>query len=736
MSAGPLAPSRRRLVPADFAFLIFLAVQAGLSVLLLPYDFTDLCYLFSLEQGRWVPQEWVHPIYVPTLAVWRAILARFGYHGQMLVPVELLNVGLASLAFLLLYRLARRLSGSPAAAAIAVASTTLCTGFWLAAVRPTPYAPALLCLLLSLSVLITERPPSAARFALAGVFAALAMGFHASAMALGLTGVLFAILDRDRRFPWKNILAFSLAMLLTAIGCWAIFLFYHGIGADYFRRHEFGAVFAGIEQVPGSSIYTSGSVGRQIEEFRNTIAYQAPVPARFVLALAVVLPILLWQGHRFTPIHRRLALAAGLNLLTISGFFLINNTHNGFNFAAYALIPALAAVVFGRSQLLLVLLLVLAVPNLRANVMAMVGSGFGGANNPLLAETRFLQETMGTRDILLVPGSPFPEVLYLSPLVLFELADGSTDRSMGDVPVLEITPALRARIGWWLGNGRRVFLAMGDETTDFTGDVNGAEKEKQIFWRPELEARERAPRLQAVRDALGAQGIEIHGGIQSPRGQQYGIVQLNEAPTAAPPSVAPIAEPAELLALLLPDSAEAAGRARYLGQLQQALPGDPWMACDVMDLVCDSSPRRGRDPLPCRLLDGCNNDKAVSRNAQGPQACRGAGCSTRPAEPASACFWGPVAERPPIDAWLKAWAERQGLTPPVQWDLKLDARRALLSFEVGEGKLQFQWELLDGCASGPVETTADRFAAGRLPSPAAIEELARDLPVARVRPGQ
>src|SRR5262247_785573 len=147
-------PAQRRLPLRDVVFVGFLVLYALLSISLLPYDFTDLCYLFSLEQGRWVTQEWVHPIYVPTLDILRQTLALFGYDGPMLMPTELLNVGASTIAFALLYRLARRFPVDPLIAAVALGVTALCTGFWSATVRPTPYALAFLCQVSSLSLLV------------------------------------------------------------------------------------------------------------------------------------------------------------------------------------------------------------------------------------------------------------------------------------------------------------------------------------------------------------------------------------------------------------------------------------------------------------------------------------------------------------------------------------------------------------------------------------------------------
>src|ERR1035437_2643072 len=109
--------TQRRIEPADVVFALFLLAYALVSISLIPFDFTDLSYLFSLEQGRWVTQEWVHPIYVPTARLFSGVLGLFGYHEHMLVPLELLNLAAAMTAFALLYCLARRVPSRSLAAA-------------------------------------------------------------------------------------------------------------------------------------------------------------------------------------------------------------------------------------------------------------------------------------------------------------------------------------------------------------------------------------------------------------------------------------------------------------------------------------------------------------------------------------------------------------------------------------------------------------------------------------------
>ena len=348
----------------------------------------------------------------------------------MLVPVELLNVAAATAAFVVLYRLARRFPDTSLAAAVVLGVTALCTGFSSAAVRPTPYALAFLCQTLSLSLLVAERPVPPRRYALAGALAGLSMGFHASAMALAAVGVVCAVGEPDpartRQATLARILSFAAGMLPVALAAWTVFLTYHGIGADYFRHQDFGSVFNGVEQVPGTSIYTSHSVAAQLSSFAQTMSQHAPV--LFVLAIVVLPLALLLRRRRGTPLlpsERRLAIAAAANFAAIGGFFLINHSQNGFNFASLTLVPVLLAVVVRDSRLALAILILLALPGTASNAARFIGTATPGGTDALLAEVRFLQPTLGPRGVLLTPGSPFPEIGYLSHLNIIEVSSGA-----------------------------------------------------------------------------------------------------------------------------------------------------------------------------------------------------------------------------------------------------------------------------------------------------------------------
>lgn len=250
----------------DLTFIAGIIVFASIGLRALPYDFTDLCYLFSLESGDMVLQEWVHPLYVPVLGVYRNLLRLLGYDGRMLVPVESLNIAVAISALTLMYLWARKFS--PVAASLGVLVTAVNEGFWQAAVRPTPYALALLCVLATLRLCQTPAATRQWRLVLLAVSTALAMGFHLSAMALVpvvLCCVWLHFEGRDRKAFLLAVLRYLGFLVATLVLEYVVLIMFHQVDLAVFlgERADFGKFFKGIEQIPGTSIYSSRSLAAQ-----------------------------------------------------------------------------------------------------------------------------------------------------------------------------------------------------------------------------------------------------------------------------------------------------------------------------------------------------------------------------------------------------------------------------------------------------------------------------------------
>jgi hypothetical protein len=239
---------------------------------------------------------------------------------------------------------------------------------------------------------------------------------------------------------------------------------------------------------------------------------------------------------------------------------------------------------------------------------------------------RFLEGALGNRGVLLTPGSPFPEMLYLAHLNVFEVSAGGSTHPGNEAPVLHPGPALRARVAWWLANGSRVIYALGDDTTDFTGDLGGAEKERQVFWRDETAARERAPELAKLRAGLEESGLELHEGLVSTRGNHYAEVRLADAglPAGPLPARADGQSSQTLRAQLVEKSAghgdpQLPARMQFLVDLETAIPADPWLACDWMALICEREVEHEGQRSSCRPIEGCDERLGVeTANADRP----------------------------------------------------------------------------------------------------------------------
>jgi hypothetical protein len=590
--AQPASLSRFRVAPGSAILATALAIFVAGGVAALPYGFADLFYLFSVEEGFFSPQQWVHPLYVPYLAGLRALLGICGWHGHMIVPLELVNIGASVVALIVLYRLAVRLTGDSVAAAGAV-MYGMCAGFGIAAVRETPYALGFLCVVGSLRLLISEEPVPPRRYMLAGVLAGCAMALHASAMALAPTAIACALREPDPARSGKStrarVVAFGAAMVATAVVSWAIFMVYHGIGPAYFRSVGFKNLFAGIEQNHGTSIYTSWSALTQLYFIADSL---------FGAGWSFIVPLVAFAVARrigggpaaaepVPPLRRRFFTATFANFVFFGAFFAINNAENGFVYVAHALVPVLLAVVASRLRRARTTLLVI-IPF----TMVVMTAGLrwsdesSGRNEPLLQEVRFLQQQLGSADVVLTPGCPLMELQYLEPqpnlIVVFAGASGPTCHERR----LRIDHALRDRIAWWTAHGSRVFLALGNASTDLPADMFGRETKRQIFKWPQSAPLDRSAALSNLRRAFATAGLTLRDGLVSPNDQPYAEVAAPTGGNAALP-VPTLSLDRIVTVLRARHDVEGLWAGKLLARFQARIPDDPWAPCDTMQLACD-----------------------------------------------------------------------------------------------------------------------------------------------------
>mgnify|MGYP001585924749 FL=1 len=547
-------------------FLAGLALWAAKSLILLPYWYRGLHYVSSLEWGYWGTSEWVHPIFVPLLGAYRFLLGLLGYSGGMLLPLEGLNLAAGGLTLALVFRAAERAGGNSWTAAAGTLMLAFSRGFWSGTLRPDPYALGAAASVLTFLLLAGSfRPANGRRFALAGLAAGLTTGLHTSGLSLAPLAAWAAFRAKNRRALGR----FAAAMGLTVVLCYAAFLAYNGIGPDYFRRSSFPEVFSNIEQEAGTSLYTSRDPLKQVLDYHGSLHFLGAAP---FLVLGVVLGA--WAWFKKDPV--RLASEAGrpavlalLNFGAYSLFFLINNTHNKFIYAAWVPLPiflSAAAAGGGRAAGLVLA----GTAGAFAVFGAARGLGSGPADDPIYAETRHWDSILGNGDFLILPGCPPPEAVYGRPANLLPIAELS---QAGRACLLPSTPlpVLPGRIREALGRGAKVYF-------------------------PGEEGDSRDPAARAARRALQAE-FEFFCGLPSPHGRTY--CRLSPKPgrrtAISSPSSAVRSLSAGKLRGFAPDFRPGGGefiaafRARYLREWLSVFPEDAYAKRDLLHLFRESS---------------------------------------------------------------------------------------------------------------------------------------------------
>jgi hypothetical protein len=699
---------------AAAGFYLTVLGLVGFWLSLLPFDATDLCYLLSLEDHVWVTQEMVHPLWVPLLWIYRFVLRGLGWRGFVLVPIEIANVLVTAATLVLMFRLARRRTNDALAAGGAVLLLAACPAFCCAGMRPTPYAPAFLCLYGSALILGGERRPSPLRCLAAGALAGITMSLHASAMALGAAAVVCVALDPDRE-SWSaaagRVAAYGTGMLAVALAAWTGWALFNGLDISFFRPENLRAHFAGVEQVPGTSIYSSGSWARQAAGLSTSLLASAPL-------LLPGLPAAIREGRRARsgaapPGDVRLLVASLAVFGAVAGFFLVNNNRNGFIYAGLALLPLLVARAASRGTWTRRALGLTPIVSVPLAVSAAL-SGTHRFNDPLPAEIRFVESTVGPRAVLLTPGCAFSEIRLLSQISVFQVEVPGASVHGCPFPWAEAGEVLRSRIRSWRDQGVTAYYAYGDEERDFSGDANGREKDVQLFWSPELVAKERAPRLQAVRAALASAGLRLEPPFVSPHGARYSKVTAEGAP-GSPPREIP-SQPQVPTSTRDPQMGVARS---VLDRFHALVPADPWADCDAL---CLGFPYTTSPPVEARSACGCPGavhvvDLPPRGESEGPPACH----------------FGPGFSSEAARGYIVSWAQRVGLGAPGDSEVSLDGERAQVRLELAAGALRLSWRLLDSCEPGPVELVPEGLAGSDVPSADAARDFAVHLPAPHVR---
>ena len=216
--------------------------------------------------------------------------------------------------------------------------------------------------------------------------------------------------------------------------------------------------------------------------------------------------------------------------------------------------------------------------------------------------------------------------------------------------------------------------------------------------------------------------------MTSPRGARYAEIGLRDEPVPAPPPSEPAPLSIDALRTLIRsgstdgDPAEALRRVQTLADLEAVFPGDPWRACDLMDLICETQPRGDGTVVPCRRLSGCDAPAAPTL-VQRPPSLGGE---------SAACMFRPVSDQQVIAEYLAAWMRQHQVGPLLSWGLDVQRDTAAMNLQLSSGSLVVKWRLLDSCAPSLIGVTpsggmpADALSANQL------QELIAGMPVPTV----
>ena len=332
-----------------------LGVWTALSWDRLPYGFHDLGYLFSLERGITAPKDWVHPLFLPLLGGLRGALSALGSQGSLLMPLELGNLAVSLLALAGAYFLAASLSGRSSLSAIGTILLAFSPGFWEGALRPDPYAGAAACVLAAFGLLAGRRPARPAQ-ALCPGRGGCGLGGGPPPLRPGPGpgggGAAHGESGSPAAGPgsWG---AFAGAFALVLLGAYALFM---GVGwgsLEAAGRTDPAELFLKVEQSPLSSLYTSRNLAKQFSDWSNTVSVQGgPALLAFGALSASCWPVV--GGAVGPPENSRPAGRRPRDVFSI--FFLINNSHNGFVYAALLPVPAVLALAPGPNRAIALLL--------------------------------------------------------------------------------------------------------------------------------------------------------------------------------------------------------------------------------------------------------------------------------------------------------------------------------------------------------------------------------------------
>lgn len=330
--------------------------------------------------GSYNTLEPFHPLYHPVVALCRAAWEAFGGSGPALPLLQLVSLLAGMANIVLMYRLARRVTGQDGLAAGAAVLTATGQNLWAWSLMTTSYTLATAFMLATADAVLGRERPAWKDWAWAGVLAGTATAFDTAA------GLVALPIFWEARHSRRNVAAFGggfaavlavsyilLVNRLSSLG-WPFPPTLQGFVASLPR-----------DLVP---LWESRDLLGQLRAFLSSEA-----PLDFVWLVA---PLALF-GFPKKADPRAFRFAATLYAAFLA-FFFINDPHNRFLYAGATLMPLLFVAAFpGRWAAVAAGALVFNLLN---------PPRYAPDMNPAFAEADWLAERLGPRDLLVTLSDP------------------------------------------------------------------------------------------------------------------------------------------------------------------------------------------------------------------------------------------------------------------------------------------------------------------------------------------
>lgn len=373
--------------------------------------------------------ELFHPLWVPALKLLAASRRALGFEGNALMLFELFCLAGAVAHLFLLHRLALKTLKDETLAFAAALVATASINLWAWSTQTMPYTWATAAILAVFCELVEPGEWTRRRSARMGLLTGVAMGLDTAAVALIPAAAVEWWTRKGQRRKFVPIFSYALTLAITVVACYAPYL---AIGRELPRG--FGEMLANLPP-DIRTLYATKSVAAQ---FKVWAASTAPKDYPWFALAALWYYAWLRRRSEDGPLVRSSLVFAGGVLV----FFLVNDPHNRFLYAAGLTTPVLAAWAVRRRKKPELWLLGLWAALIAKN--AAFPADYLPKENLGFSEARFVRASLGANDLL--ASFSEPDWLFMYAL---EAA----------VPVVRAGPGLNEAARRTLCAGGKVWLA-------------------------------------------------------------------------------------------------------------------------------------------------------------------------------------------------------------------------------------------------------------------------------------